>query len=631
MNSQELSQTYFPYEQTREVQDKLLNTVKAAISRKRCLIVHAPTGLGKTAAVLAPALKQAFDNGLTVFFLTSRHTQHKIAIDTLIQIQRKYKLNFKVADIVGKKWMCAQPGVHSLSSKDFSEYCKAMREDKVCEFYNNVRNKQKLSESTINALKRIKEPSHTEKVVKISIEQRVCPFEIASLLAAESIVIVADYNYIFNPRIRESFLKKIGKSIEESVIIIDEGHNLPARMRELMTENLTSYVLDRAQKEAEKHGYEELLEVLTEIRNILEELSEDLETERLVTKEEFVEKLEDFGDYGQLITQLETAGDQIREVQKQSFVRAIARFLEAWQGKDDGFVRILSKKFLSGKEIIVLSYRCLDPSLVTRGVVQSAHATIMMSGTLTPTSMYKDLSGFPEDTLEATYPSPFPKQNRLNLIIPDATTRYSLRGPEQFKKLGEIAAKIVNAVEGNILVFFPSYQLRDEVNEFFSKNCRKTTFLEVPHLSKKEKIGLMEKFKEHSTQGSALLAVHGGSFAEGIDLPGDFLKCVIVIGLPLQKPDLEAQALIKYYDKKFGKGLDYGYICPAFNKALQSAGRCIRSETDKGAIAFVDERYTWQNYYKNFPEDWSMTITRNYEEKVRFFFEHQDKKPLDSS
>jgi DNA excision repair protein ERCC-2 len=121
-----------------------------------------------------------------------------------------------------------------------------------------------------------------------------------------------------------------------------------------------------------------------------------------------------------------------------------------------------------------------------------------------------------------------------------------------------------------------------------------------------------------------LLATISGSFGEGIDLPGDFLKGVIVVGLPLTRPDLESKSLIDYYDKKFGKGWDYGYLYPAFTKAIQSSGRCIRTEKDRGVVVFLDERYAWPRYYNCFPKDWKFITTVLFERNIQNFFEQKD-------
>ena len=78
--------------------------------------------------------------------------------------------------------------------------------------------------------------------------------------------------------------------------------------------------------------------------------------------------------------------------------------------------------------------------------------------------------------------------------------------------------------------------------------------------------------------------------------------------------------MINYYEKRFGKGWDYGYILPALTKVLQNAGRCIRSETDKGVIVFLDERYAWQRYLSCFPSDMDVNITLDYNNKIIEFF-----------
>jgi len=614
-----LAKLLFPHSVIRNIQDDMLLDVDNVVKNKKCLIMHAPTGIGKTAGVLAPVLAYAIKNKLTIFFLTNRHTQHVIAIDTLKKIKEKYNLNIKAADIIGKKWMCPVPGIERLYSSEFAEYCKTVREDNKCEFYANTRKKSKPTVKAKAVLSELKQlsPCHIETVKDLCSKQKLCPYEISALMARDANVIITDYYYIFSPTIRDSFFKRIQKDINETIIIVDEGHNLSLRVRDLMTERLSIFMVKRAISEAKKFKYNEAKKNLIEIKNILENLAKDIKEngEALIRREEFAKKVNMISDYDDLISDFEFIGDAIRETKKQSSIGSIARFLNTWQGSDEGFVRIIEKK----PKAIILSYRCLDPSLVTRDVINSAHSTIIMSGTLTPTTMYRDLLGFEKDTVEKLYKSPFPIKNRLNLIIPETSTKYSLRNEKQFRRIAKICADIVNEVPGNSALFFPSYYLRDAVNHFFTKLCRKTTFLENPNLNKEEKKELLEKFKSYKDSGAVLLCVASGSFGEGIDLPG-VLKCVVVIGIPLQKPDLEARALIDYYDKKFGKGWDYGYMFPAFNKSLQSAGRCIRSSTDRGVIIFLDQRYAWSTYFKCFPVDWNIKISKNYLREINSFF-----------
>ena len=614
----------FPHDKVRKIQDEMLEEVLTSIKNKKNMIIHAPTGIGKTVSVLAPALSFALKNNLTIFFLTSRHTQHQIAIETLKHIRKKYGNKFCAADIIGKKWMCLQGGVDALYSNDFADYCKKLREEEKCEFYSNTKNKNKLSVRAKKVLSEVKAtgPLDSEEMVEACREDKVCPYEISSMLCRDAHVIVGDYYHIFNENIRNMLFQKADLELDKCIIIVDEGHNLPSRVRNLSTAKLSNIILERAIKEARKFGYEETAENLNLVKKALDELAEDLsfnKEEKSVRKYQFVEKIGE-KDYEQVLNDLVFIGDEIRESQKQSFVGSVGNFLEAWQGQDEGFARIISLKEGFRQPMINLSYICMDPSLITKSVIDNAHSTILMSGTLTPTFMYKDILGF-EEAVEKVYGSPFPKKNKLSLIIPDTTTKFTRRNEQEYERIGKYCANLANLVPGNSLMFFPSYDLRDNVYRYFFEICEKTIFLEKPNLSKAEKKEMFEKFRSYNKSGAVLLGVATGSFGEGIDLPGDLLKAVVVVGLPLERPSLEVKELIEYYDGKFGKGWDYGYIFPAIIRCLQNAGRCIRTEEDKGVVVFLDERFAWPNYYRCFPPDMDVKITKVYEERVKGFFE----------
>ena len=120
-----------------------------------------------------------------------------------------------------------------------------------------------------------------------------------------------------------------------------------------------------------------------------------------------------------------------------------------------------------------------------------------------------------------------------------------------------------------------------------------------------------------------MLGVQAGSFSEGVDLPGNYLNAVIIVGIPLEKPELETKALIEYYDKKFNAGWNYGYIYPAMQRCMQAAGRVIRSENDRGVAIFMDERFLWGNYRKFFA-DIDFVITDKPEKLISSFFRREE-------
>jgi len=620
--SDEFKDMLFPHDEMRPIQEELIKSINHAVTHQQNLIAHAPTGLGKTAAALAPSIQEAIKKGLTVFFLTSRHTQHKLAMETVHAIKNKYGLKFSAVDIIGKKWLCLQSGVIKLTPRDFSDYCQKIREDGLCEYYDNMKEKGEVSKRAKELAKRLRdeEKTDTESITRAANEAKLCPYELALLLAKDASVIIGDYYYIFHPSIRENLLKRTGKEIGKIILIIDEGHNLPDRLKDLASHRVNTYVLKRAIEEAKKHKKKDIMELLEMLENNIISLSEGVERETYVGKHALINNIKESFDYDDLMKEMTLLADLIREEQKQSFLGSVASFLEAWDGEDKGFTRILSRiTTQKGEEALSVQYRCLDPSLITRDIIKQAYATVLMSGTLSPTSMYKEVLGF-DTAEETTYKSPFPQSNKLNIIIPKTSTKYETRNEAQYKDIAGITAKVINKIPGNSAVFFPSYQLRDAVNNYFSKLSNKTVFVERPKMIKQEKLDFLESFKGYKNVGAVLMGVIGGNFGEGIDLPGDNLKGVVIVGLPLQRPDLETEALIKYYDEKFKKGWDYGYLLPAFNKALQSAGRCIRTENDRGIVVFIDERYAWNNYFRCFPPDWNIKITLLYEKLIDDFF-----------
>ncbi len=628
-----MQQYLFPFETIRQEQNKLISDVESALKNKQHIIINAPTGLGKTVSTIGPALKYAIDNDLTVFFLTPKHTQHKIAIDTLREIRKKFNLDIQGVDFIGKKNMCSVQGVENLPSGQFAVYCQNQIGEGKCEFYKNTKKNEGVLQ--VKADKIVKdlmnsEPKHTEELVNLAKQERMCGYEIAAEVSKKAKLIVADYYHLLHPSIRENFLRRTNNDLSKSIIIIDEAHNLPGRSRDLTSSSLSTFIINAAINEAKKSDFNETVQNLTAIKEVLHSIynsgTEKEKDEAMIKKETFYDliKLKTNTDVQQLIADFEFIADEIREEKKQSFIGSVANFLQEWNGGEFGYVRIVKrdeKKSNDGEQRWILSYSCLDPSLVTQELIEKSYCTIAMSGTLSPVEMYRDLLGFSIDrTIMKSYNSPFKQENRLNLIIPETTTKYSDRSVAQFKRIAEICANIINIVPGNSAVFFPSYQLRNDVYTYFSPLCKKTTFLEEQGMTKEEKSVFLEKYKDYKDSGAVLLGAVSGSFSEGIDLPGDFLKCVVIVGVPLNVPDLETKKLIDYYDAKYGKGWDYGYSLPAMTKCLQGAGRCIRSETDRGVIVFLDKRFSWGSYYKCFPKDWEIKMTALYEERVKEFF-----------
>ena len=596
----------FPYEKIRPVQDEMMELVASSIENKKHAVIHAPTGVGKTAAVLVPALTYALENDKKIFFLTSRHTQHKVILETIRLIKEKFNKEIIAADIIGKKLMCSQKVAEKLKASEFFDYCKNLREDGTCAYYSNLKSKEGISGHAKNMVDKFSKesPVSCDSIKEICNEKQLCPYEISLLLAKDADIIVSDYGYVFDPMVAKIFQLKAGIDLDDFIVVIDEAHNLPARVLDNMSRTLHEITVKRAIKEAEKTDHQNgLLSLLDKFT----ELGRGVDDERLVTKEELpVDET--------YANNLFKFGELFKEENDRSACLSVADFLKTWPGQDIGYVRLI-KKTQNGFQ---LQYNALDPGILCGDIIKKTHSTIAMSGTLTPPEMFRDILGFPEAEI-AEFKSPFPEKNKLSLIIPATTTRYRDRSPKEYARIANVLGVFADAVPGNVAFFFPSYKLRDDIAGFLEEETNKKLLYEKRGMTKEGKLRLYEDFIALRKTGGILLGILRGSFGEGVDFPGDYLHGVVVVGLPLTKPDLLNQAVIEYYDKKFKKGTQYGYIYPAITLALQSAGRCIRSETDKGVIAFLDERYAFPIYRSCFPKT-EFVITRDFEPFIDDFF-----------
>jgi DNA excision repair protein ERCC-2 len=455
---------FFPFEKVRPEQSKFLADVETAVKEGKSLIAHAPTGIGKTAAVLTPTIEYALENNLTVFFLTSRNSQHHLVMQTLKEMNEKKKLD--AVDFVGKKHMCPKMLDLNSSKINFFEFCFDLRKKKNCELFSNCFKKANHSEEA-NQFANVLLKSGPMKVEDVIVKCRssFCTYEISTLMAKQANVIVADYFHLFSPGVNEAFLKRTGKEISKSIIIVDEAHNLPDRIRNDLTISINFFILKKAEKQFIDDKKIEIADLLADLRHSLIAFAESKlknEKEAFIEKQEFISLIENSTQqkYDDFLQSLSDYNSEIKEPEDDDNIKKVITFLTYWRGADKGFTRIISRqKTASGKPFYNLEYGCLDPSVATKEILSSAHSSILMSGTLLPVEMYREVLGMPEDTMLKIYENPFPRKNKLVLVSPDITTKYTQRNEQMYKKIAASSAYMINSINGNSAVFFPSYDL----------------------------------------------------------------------------------------------------------------------------------------------------------------------------
>jgi DNA excision repair protein ERCC-2 len=591
----------WPFDRVREGQSDFLIDARRSLAEGKHLLAHAPTGLGKTAVALVAALDVGLAADKLVLFLTSRQSHHRIAIETIRRIEAK-GLRVPAIDLIAKHSMCLQEAAPS-HGRAFQEFCDFRVKSRTCTFFTRD------NSAVVAAV--LQRTLHVQELVRASSACRVCPHRVAMDAAARSRLVVCDYNYVFSD-IRGRFLPRLGRSLEDLILIVDEAHNLPDRIRAHLVGDLSVLDVLRAAKEARSIDGGVAGELVA-VAKSLERFVTSLRAERIARKEEFIDVVEDGlrtvgGDapsYASFAEGVAFAGEDAVRRGVPTHLTEVAEFLARWRDSDEGILRLVVPG-AEGK----FAFRLLDPSVLSRAIFDGVHASILMSGTLFPAEMYADLLGIaPGRRMLRTYPSPFPRENRLLLVSPNVTTLFVKRGREMHDAIAREIGGIASVVPGNVAAFFPSYELLEEAHRRLRGiRLPKKILVERSEWTKAQRDGALEALRLARLEGGALLlGVQGGSLSEGVDYYDNLLAAVIVVGLPLSPPSVEGEALRDYYGRKFGfaKGHDYAVVYPAVNRLLQAAGRAIRSERDRAAIVLLEGRILEPRYARCLPPDFA--------------------------
>jgi len=653
---------FFAHENVRDSQGEMISDGVRVLSEGGFLLAAAPTGIGKTAAALASALQSSFDNRLStersnIIFMTGRQSQHKIVVDTVRKINSRIPdgiPKISLVDIIGREGMC--------------DHVEAMTGKCNCE--DDVVEESRKSRRADLRQRILEEPRHVDWTVKYGRARKICPWAAARSAAGHADVLVCDYNHVFVENVREASLPAMGIELESSILIIDEAHNLPDRIRSGLERRVTDQVFRRARDNIEE--YKGNLQRKVDSLDIEEskELIRARELEKQIDAlqapvQEWLEKLK--------IENENTRGDDLR-ISTTDFLEVISKsingVLDDEQDDDisrvNGMVQRLFSVVIDEEEDseedeqndctriaeileICIRYRkspalalvfdhsleqprltshLLDPSLLGEEIFERCRGSILMSGTLFPPEMYSEILGVPREKASCRiYSSDFPISNRPVLIASDVTSKFTER-EMSMSLIGEHVRAVIENTKGNVAIFAPSYSMLDRVHSDFENLgwSSKRVIKEEQRMSKRRVEAMISTLYEQKDMGGvAIFGVLNGKLSEGVDYSDNILDALVCIGLPMAPPSAKQDALIEYFTDKFDRNRAWKYVSlqPAVNSVLQALGRPIRKKEDRAIVVLLEKRMLERRVSDCMPKMMRMQTSKpsRTAERVRAFFE----------
>lgn len=571
----------FPYDAYRAGQRELAVQVYTAISRRKRLFASLPTGTGKSAAVLFPALKAMGEGKTTkLLYFTARNTARQSPLNALERMAAG-GLKARISVLTAKEKLC--PHITRCHPDDCprAKGHFIRQEDSVAELFSS--------------------PAAVwtdELIMAVAERHCVCPFELALCLCELADVVLLDLNYAFDPFAQ---LKRLFQRQRRMTLLVDEAHHVVDRVRESLSGELDSGSLrafraDFGKTAGRKHPYYlALSRLINRLRALaLEGTGEGSAGEcRLADLPQGVEEAA-----RQVMEQAGALLGTPRDVNLSdvfAVVRLMLPFLYAVEHLDDDYAVLLS---VHGKERTLQLY-CLLPGKEIARVTKPMYGTVFFSATLSPLNAMKQLLGGTEEDACFSLTSPFPKEH-LKVIRKRISTKYENR-EQSANAVAACITQTVNAHQGGYIVYFPSYAYLSLILSRLDESRLPPLWIQRREMTEDDRESFFAAFSGGARLG---LCVLGGLFSEGVDLPGERLIGAMIVSVGLPTPSQKLRAIQQCYDGHFGDGFTYACRIPAMQKVLQAAGRVIRSETDKGMVVLMDNRYYDSAYISLMPEEW---------------------------
>lgn len=568
----------FAYPSFRVGQRHLAEQAYLTAKSDRVLLAQAGTGSGKTLATVFATLKAMPAKGNDkIFFLTAKSSGHAAPLDALNQLcSRNGGTPLRVLQLVARSKACEYPdkACHGEScplARDFYDHLPAAREAAAQQRWLDA-------------------PS----IRRVAQQHAVCPYYLAQEMVRWADVVVADYNYLFDV---SALLHALSVVNDWRVsLLIDEAHNLVERGRTMYSETLSRDELRAAAREAPSSLARPMRRLGRAWSRICAGQAMPYAASDDVPKT-FAKAVGDI---------CSAAAEAMADGQGDAspgFLDFYFKLLHFRRLADTfGTHSIFDIVQQPGRGRSALSIRNVVPAVFLKPRFAAASSILLFSATLQPQRFYADMLGLPEDAGWLDVDSPFTADQLDVRVVTHLSTRFARRAGSA-QPIAELIAAQFRQRPGNYLAFFSSFDYMEMVAQNLQRACP-----DVPHWCQQRAMGDADRsaFLDRFEEGGygVGFAVLGGSFAEGIDLPGQRLIGAFIATLGMPQVNAVNDQYRRVLDAEFGAGFDYVYLFPGLRKVVQAAGRVIRTPTDTGTLHLIDERYSLLSIRALLPAWW---------------------------
>ena len=569
----------FPFNKFRQGQRDLAKYTYAMAKKRGRLFAEAPTGIGKTISTVFPFVKALKDDDNSKIFYLTAKTSGREAAHQAVKLLKENGLSLGDIMITAKDKICFCKG--QACNPEECPYAKG--------YYNKIQTV--LRYAILNY-----DDFDLQTITQLAYENQICPFELELDLSLFMDVIICDYNYVFDPI---SYMKRyFDEDTSSFLVLVDEAHNLVDRSRDMYSASLSYKQFLEARKSVCHSKLHKLKLAMSKMSKMFKEY--------LVNPKDGNYILDEFYDYtyktiSSFITTMQDINkNENKEMSKEllEFYLEVNRFSKILEFYNDHFICY----YEISKDELILHVSCLDASSFLHSSLRRLRGSVLFSATLSPIEYYVDMLGGKKEDAQLILPSPFPVDNLKIIIAPKVSIRYKNRDSSYQQVADYIKAFVENKV-GNYFIFLPSYEYLTNLMPYIDMDDV-DVYEQDRGMSDEDKEQFLTNFKPHPERTTLGFVIVGGAFGEGIDLVSDRLIGAIIVGIGMPKINFVSDQIMKYYDAREQSGYNYAYLNPGMNKVMQALGRVIRSETDRGAVLLIDERYLTNDYRDLFKSEW---------------------------